>query len=164
MQFPTTSLNKDPLSRRSFRQIMFNVKTDDADLYRLLCKISKTRTKYAFIRFTLAKRLLRTSLQMQEGKSLLQASDGENISLYKVVTYLSRKPVNVKHKDDKLSTCSVIPIWICRHSSHSWYSLIRIFGSRRKTWTARTTHQSGTLRFVNIFWLSVSVMQKCIST
>jgi len=47
----TTSLNKDPLSRCSFRQIMFNVMKDDADLYRLLCTISKTRTIYAFIRF-----------------------------------------------------------------------------------------------------------------
>jgi len=66
---------------------MFNVKKDDADPYRLLCTIRKTRTKYAFIRFTSAKRVLRTSLQMQQGKSLLHASDGENISLNKVVTY-----------------------------------------------------------------------------
>jgi len=80
---------------------MFNVKKDDADLYRLLRTISKTRTKYPFIRFTSVKRLLRTSLQMQQGKTLLQAPDGENTSLNKVVTYLSQKPVNVKHKKIK---------------------------------------------------------------
>jgi len=40
------------------------------------------------------------------------------IVLNKAVTYLSQKPVNAKHKNDKLSTYSVISIRICRHSSH----------------------------------------------
>ena len=52
---------------------------------------------------------------MQLGKGLLQAPDGENTSLNKVVTDHIQKQVNVKQRNDKLSmrseTCTVVVLF-----------------------------------------------------
>jgi hypothetical protein len=72
---------------------MFNVMKDDADLYRLLCKISETTTKKKTHLFCLPKQngCYELHYKCSKEKGLMQAPDGENTSLNKVVTDHSQK-------------------------------------------------------------------------